>query len=33
MIQDSMKNLLEKPSIWMLNGSFEMNWKRDKIRK
>jgi hypothetical protein len=27
------EELPEKPSIWMLNGSSEMNWKRDEIWK
>jgi hypothetical protein len=27
------EELPEKPPIWMLNGSSEMNWKRDEIWK
>jgi hypothetical protein len=27
------EELPKKPPIWMLNGSFEMNWKRDNIWK
>jgi hypothetical protein len=26
------EELPEKPSIWMLNGSSEMNWKKAEIR-
>jgi hypothetical protein len=27
------EEILEKPPIWMLSGSYEMNWKRYEIWK